>query len=114
MAELDMTNSNRQCPSGLIQRIDSNTCTCVSSSSPAGCFPDIVLTLAIQVCMEVLPMLLPAKLTTSVHITWMVSALLTESIFGHCMITDGNGTSQPPVIAEGYYLRATASWQQCL
>ena len=42
VAELDMTNSSHQCPSGLRQRTDSNIRTCVSSSSPAGCSPDIV------------------------------------------------------------------------
>ena len=43
VAQLDMTNSSHQCPSGLRQRTYSNIRTCVSSSSSAGCSPDIVL-----------------------------------------------------------------------
>ncbi len=42
VAELDMTNSSHQCPSGLRQRNDSNIRTCVSSNPSAGCSPDIV------------------------------------------------------------------------
>ena len=37
VAELDMTNSSHQCPSGLGQRTDSNTRTCVRDSNSPGC-----------------------------------------------------------------------------
>ena len=37
VAELDMTNSSHQCPSGLRQRTDSNICTCVRDSDSPGC-----------------------------------------------------------------------------
>ena len=37
VAELDMTNSCHQCPSGLRQRTDSNTRTCVRDSNSRGC-----------------------------------------------------------------------------
>ena len=37
VAELDMTNSSHQCPSGLRQRTDSNTRTCVRDSNSRGC-----------------------------------------------------------------------------
>ena len=47
MAELDMTNSSHQCPSGLRQRTDSNIRTCVNPSSSGGCSSDIVSTVNI-------------------------------------------------------------------
>ena len=37
VAELDMTNSSHQCPSGLRQRTDSNNRTCVRDSDSPGC-----------------------------------------------------------------------------
>ena len=37
VAELDMTNSSHQCPSGLRQRTDSNIRTCVRDSNSRGC-----------------------------------------------------------------------------
>ena len=37
VAELDMTNSNTQCPSGLRQRNDSNISTCTQNSNSKGC-----------------------------------------------------------------------------
>ncbi len=37
VAELDMTNSSHQCPSGLRQRTNSNLRTCVRNSSAVGC-----------------------------------------------------------------------------
>ena len=37
VAELDMTNSSHQCPSGLRQRTDSNKRTCVRDSDSPGC-----------------------------------------------------------------------------
>ena len=37
VAELDMTNSSHQCPSGLRQRNDSNNRTCVRDSDSPGC-----------------------------------------------------------------------------
>ena len=37
VAELDMTNSSHQCPSGLRQRTDSNNRTCVRGSDSRGC-----------------------------------------------------------------------------
>ena len=37
VAELDMTNSSHQCPSGLRQRNDSNIRTCVKIEDQAGC-----------------------------------------------------------------------------
>ena len=37
VAELDMTNSSHQCPSGLRQRTDSNLRTCVRDSDSRGC-----------------------------------------------------------------------------
>ena len=37
VAELDMTNSSHQCPSGLRQRTDSNIRTCVRDSDSPGC-----------------------------------------------------------------------------
>ena len=37
VAELDMTNSSHQCPSGLRQRTDSNLRTCVRDSDSPGC-----------------------------------------------------------------------------
>ena len=37
VAELDMTNSSHQCPSGLRQRTDSNKRTCVRNSDSRGC-----------------------------------------------------------------------------
>ena len=37
VAELDMTNSSHQCPSGLRQRTDSSIRTCVRDMDPAGC-----------------------------------------------------------------------------
>ena len=37
VAELDMTNSSHQCPSGLRQRTDSNNRTCVRDSDSRGC-----------------------------------------------------------------------------
>ena len=37
VAELDMTDNNTQCPSTLIQRIDSNKRTCATNSSSASC-----------------------------------------------------------------------------
>ena len=37
VAELDMTNSSHQCPSGLRQRADSNLRTCVRDSDSPGC-----------------------------------------------------------------------------
>ncbi len=37
VAELDMTNSSHQCPSGLMERNDSNIRTCVRDSESAGC-----------------------------------------------------------------------------
>ena len=37
VAELDMTDSSQQCPSGLRQRTDDNTRTCVRNSNSAGC-----------------------------------------------------------------------------
>ena len=39
VAELDMTNSSHQCPSGLRQRTDSNICTCVKIEDQGGCSP---------------------------------------------------------------------------
>jgi hypothetical protein len=38
VAELDMTNSSHQCPSGFRQRNDSNIRTCVTIEEPGGCF----------------------------------------------------------------------------
>ena len=40
VAELDMTNSNHQCPSGLRERTDSNIRTCVSTNTSASCSSD--------------------------------------------------------------------------
>ena len=37
VAELDMTNSSHQCPSGLMQRIYSGKCTCVRIETAGGC-----------------------------------------------------------------------------
>ena len=37
VAELDMTNSSHQCPSGLTQQNDSNICTCRRMESSGGC-----------------------------------------------------------------------------
>ena len=37
VAELDMTNSSHQCPSGLRQRTDSNIRTCVRNTDSPGC-----------------------------------------------------------------------------
>ena len=37
VAELDMTDSSQQCPSGLKQRTDDNVNTCVRSSNLHGC-----------------------------------------------------------------------------
>ena len=37
VAGLDMTNSNHQCPSGLMERTDSGKRTCVSNKSTGGC-----------------------------------------------------------------------------
>ena len=37
VVELDMTNSNHQCPGGLRQRTYSEKRTCISSSNSAGC-----------------------------------------------------------------------------
>ena len=37
VAELDMTNSSHQCPSGLRQRTDSNIRTCVRNTDSSGC-----------------------------------------------------------------------------
>ena len=47
VAELDMTNSSHQCPSGFRQHTDSNIRTCVSPSSSRGCSSDIVDTVSI-------------------------------------------------------------------
>ena len=41
VAELDMTNSSHQCPSGLMQRTDSNISTCVSTFILHSCSSDI-------------------------------------------------------------------------
>ena len=37
VGELDMTNSSTQCPSGLMQRNDSNIRTCTSNSNSEAC-----------------------------------------------------------------------------
>ena len=51
VAELDMTDSSQQCPSGLRQRTDGNIRTCVRSSDSAGCSSVILPTLSLSYSM---------------------------------------------------------------
>ena len=46
VAQLNMTDSSHQCPSGFMERSDSNIRTCVSSSSSPGCSSSIANTVS--------------------------------------------------------------------
>ena len=48
VAELDMTNSSHQCPSGLRQHTDSNIRTCVRNTDSPGCSAVLYSTADIQ------------------------------------------------------------------
>ena len=96
MAELDMTNSSHQCPSGLMERTDSGKRTCVRSESSGGCSSINFITPGVEysnVCGRVIgyqygtPEALVVVLVLTL-IMWMVLASLMEtqdSISGHLL-----------------------------